>query len=71
VEVEGGHLATACVAQAENGCLRGWNAVGVLIDQELVVGAVIELYSTVRWSRISMFLTAARGLEQRERVYES
>ena len=33
VEVEGYHLSAACGVEAEHGCLRGWGAIGVLIDQ--------------------------------------
>src|SRR5437868_9303719 len=40
VKVEGGHLAAVGSAQAEHGCPSGWDAVGVLVDQELVIGAV-------------------------------
>ena len=40
VEVEGSHLAAVGNAQAEHGCLCGWDAAGVLIDQELVAGAL-------------------------------
>jgi hypothetical protein len=61
VKVKGSHLAAICVTKAEDGCLRSRNAVAMLIDQESIVGAVDRVYSTVRWSRISIFSTVLSG----------
>ena len=40
IEVGGGHVTSSCRSEVEDGLAFDWDAIGVLGDQELVVGTV-------------------------------
>ena len=63
-----GHVTGLCPVEAEHGSVRGGDAVGVLVDEELVVSSVDRVVQDASCSRISMFSISQQWPVQGKRV---